>query len=103
MIEDSKNIKPLPNSVLVFILGICSLIFSCLFVGFVTGILGVIFGDKSLKIYRENPSEFSNFGLLNAGYIMSIIGLVLSSITVLYFVFFVGTISAFWSNALWFM
>ncbi len=82
--------QSLPNSVAVLVLGICSILFGCLFVGVALGILGIVLAGKGRKMYKENPDLYGDYGMLNAGYIMSIIGLVLSGLTIIYWIVFVA-------------
>ena len=77
--------QTLPNATAVLILGICSIVFSCFLIGLIIGIIGLSMGSKSKKLYKANPDAFEGFGTLNAGYIMSIIGTVLSGLTVFYY------------------
>lgn len=73
-----------PYAVASLVLGICSLVFACLFVGFVCGIIGLVLAVKGTRIYRMNPSAYSGYGMLNAGKILSIIGIALGFIYVIY-------------------
>lgn len=84
-----SSIKQLPNSVAVFILGICSILFGCFLIGMITGIIGLVLAGKDKRLHKSNPEEYSGYGLLNAGYIMSIIGVVFSGLWVLYFLFYI--------------
>ncbi|MDP2187850.1 MAG: CCC motif membrane protein [Sphingobacteriaceae bacterium] len=81
--------KQLPNSVAVLILGICSILFGCFLIGLVLGILGIVLSGKGRRLYRDEPEVYEGYGLLNAGYIMSIIGVVISSLWIIYFVIYV--------------
>lgn len=76
--------QQLPNATAVLVLGICSIVFGCFFVGLVLGIIGLVLGNKSRKVYKENPSLYDNYGALNAGFIMSIIGIVIGGIYTIY-------------------
>lgn len=80
----------LPNSTAVLVLGICSIVFGCFFVGLPLGIIGIVMASKGMKMYKENPSLYGGYGSLNAGYIMSIIGTALSGLYVIYWVFWVA-------------
>jgi hypothetical protein len=75
---------PLPNSSATLVLGICSVVFSCFFVGLITGIIGLALGSKARTIYRTNPSAYTGYGMMNAGFICSIIGTIISGIYVVY-------------------
>jgi len=43
-------------------------------------------------MYNQNPNLYDGYGALNAGYIMSIIGLVLSGLYVIYWIIAVAII-----------
>lgn len=81
----------LPNSTAVLVLGICSLVFGCFFIGFVLGIIGIALSSQGRKLYKSNPDMYTGYSALNAGYIMSIIGTVLGGIYVLYVLLVGGT------------
>jgi len=76
--------QKLPNAVTVLVLGICSLVFGCFFVGLILGIIGISLGKKSKKIHEANLDAYEGYGMLNAGYIMSIIGTVVGGIYCIY-------------------
>jgi hypothetical protein len=73
-----------PNSTAVLVLGILSIIFCWCWglIGLILGIIGLILGGKAKKIYKENPGRFSigSYKNLNAGYICSLIGTILSGL-----------------------
>lgn len=77
--------KPqLPNAVAVLVLGICSIAIGCIYgIGLVCGIIGIVLSTKGRQMYKENPEMYSGWGMLNAGFIMSIIGLVWSGFIIL--------------------
>jgi len=85
---------PLPNSVATLVLGICSLLFGCIIVGFVLGIIGLAISGGSKRLYFQNPNQYSGYGMLNAGRILSIIGVILGAITLFYYIVFVVIIGA---------
>jgi len=64
------------------VLGICSILFGCFFVGFICGIIGLVLANKGLAAYQSNPGE----GMLRAGKVTSIIGIVFGSIYVIYYI-----------------
>jgi hypothetical protein len=76
----------LPNSTAVFVLGLCSVIFACFFVGFILGIIGLFMAREPRAMYRDNPNLYEGYGLLNAGYVLSIIGVCLGALYIAYFV-----------------
>jgi hypothetical protein len=90
--------QTLPNATAVLVLGICSIVFGCLFVGLILGIIGLSLGSKGKKLYRENPEAYDGYGSLNAGYIMSIIGTIFGGLYVLYYLVIIAIIGgAAWS------
>lgn len=74
----------LPNATAVLVLGICSIVFLCAYgFGLVLGIVGLVLANKDKQLYRENPGIYTNYGNLHAGWIMSLISVILGSIIVL--------------------
>lgn len=90
--------ETLPNATAVLVLGICSIVFGCFFVGLVLGIIGIVIAGKGRKLYKEDPAHWDGYSSLNAGYIMSIIGTVIGGLYVLYFIIVGGTILSILSN-----
>lgn len=80
---DNHQKQPLPNATTVLVLGICSIVIP--FGGLILGIIGITLSAKGRKMNSENPGLYEGYGLLNAGWIMSIIGTVFGGITALYF------------------
>lgn len=91
----------LPNATTVLVLGICSIVFSCFFVGLIVGIIGIVLAGKPRKLYKASPSSYDGYGQLNAGWIMSIIGTCLGGLYAIYWIIWVailGTAAAtFWN------
>lgn len=81
--------ESLPNSTAVLVLGICSIVFGCFFVGVVLGIIGLTLAGKGRAMYRENPDLYTGYGTLNAGWIMSIIGTIIGGIYTIYYIWLV--------------
>lgn len=79
----------LPYSVAALVLGICSIVFSCVFAGIVCGILGLVFSSKAFKAYALDPDLYTGTGMAQAGRITSIIGLCIGVLSVIYWVFIV--------------
>ena len=84
--------QPLPNATAVLVLGICSIVFGCFFVGLVLGIIGIVLAGKPRKLYKDDPTLYDGYGSLNAGFIMSIIGTILGGLYILYVVVVGGTV-----------
>lgn len=69
-----------PYAVSSMVLGIASLVVSGLGITLVLGILGLIFSNKGLAEFNAHPEHYTGDGMLRAGKVTSIIGIVLSSI-----------------------
>ena len=78
--------ETLPNSTAVLVLGICSIVFSCFFVGLILGIIGLNISSKGRKLWKESPEKYEGYGTLNAGWIMSLIGTILGGLYILYWI-----------------
>lgn len=81
-----------PNAVASLVLGILSIVASCWFVGLVLGIIGLVLGNKGRQAYLLAPDSYSGYGMLNAGRIMSIIGICIGGLYILYVIVFVAVI-----------
>ncbi|MBT8273229.1 MAG: DUF4190 domain-containing protein [Bacteroidia bacterium] len=77
--------QTLPNSTLVLIMGILSLIGCCCYglPGLIFGIIAVVVGNKATSTYKLAPENYTGYENVKAGKIMGIIGIVLSLIAVL--------------------
>ena len=82
--------QTLPNSTAVLVLGICSIVFGCFFVGVILGIVGLNMAGKGRKMYNANPELYDGYGALNAGWIMSIIGTILGGLYTIYWIIVVA-------------
>lgn len=86
MEQNNLNKTTAPNSVVALVLGIASLLFGCFFVGLVCGIVGLIFANKGLAQYNANPNLYNGKGMLTAGKITSIIGIIIGGLYIVYFI-----------------
>lgn len=77
---------PVPYGIATFVLGICSLVLDSVCVGFVCGIVGLVLGNKGLRSYQECPAKYRGYGYLNAGRIMSIIGIILGALMIVFWI-----------------
>ena len=82
----NQQLEKLPNATAVLILGICSLVFGCLFAGLICGIIGLALAKKPMQMYLQNPQKYMNYGALNAGRIMSIIGVIFGALSVVWLI-----------------
>lgn len=91
--------QQIPNGTLILVMGILSIVGCCCygFPGLIFGIVAVILAGKATEIYKTAPEDYAGFGNVKAGKIMGIIGIVLSILMVL---FYVWLITAFGWEAL---
>lgn len=87
--------RNLPNGTAILVLGILSIITCCCygFIGVTLGIIALVLAKKDLKLYQENPELYLNYKNLNIGKILAIIGVILSSIYLIFTIYlfaFVG-------------
>ena len=81
--------QTLPNATAVLVMGILSIVLVCFYgIGLVLGIIGLALGSKGRKLYKANPEIYSGYGNLNAGWIMSIVGVALSGLYLLFILIF---------------
>ena len=69
-----------PYAITSLVLGIASLVVSGLGITLVLGILGLIFSNKGMAEMQQHPGRYTGDGMLRAGKVTSILGIVLSSI-----------------------
>lgn len=83
----------LPNSTAVLVLGIISIVTCCCYgiVGLICAIIAIILTKKAKDIYRQSPESYLGYGNLQAGYVMSFIGIALNIIYLGYLIFLINT------------
>jgi Ca2+/Na+ antiporter len=86
--------QKLPNATAVLILGIVSIVGCCCYSipGLIAGIIALVLAKKDGQLYKNNPTLYSNYGQLNAGKIMAIIGIILSILYAVYIVVLIATV-----------
>jgi len=90
--------QTLPNATAVLVLGICSIVFGCFFIGLALGIVGIALSTKGRKLYKEDPTLYDGWGSLNAGFIMSIIGTIIGGLYIVYWIIVGGTLLTMFST-----
>ena len=83
-----------PYAVASLVLGICSLLFACVFAGFVCAIIGLVLANKGLGYYREQPDLYCGSGMLKAGKVTSILGIIFGAFWIFWVVVVVLLFSA---------
>ncbi len=81
--------QQLPNASASLVLGILSIVTGCVFIGLVLGIIGLVISSKDKKMYDQNPQAYDGYGSLNAGRILSIIGIVIGGLVLFYWIIWV--------------
>ncbi|MBT8259193.1 MAG: DUF4190 domain-containing protein [Bacteroidia bacterium] len=86
--------QTLPNSTLVLVMGILSIVGCCCYglPGLICGIVAVVVGQKATSLYKEAPENYSGFDNVKAGKIMGIIGIVLSVLFIIYLIWVISFI-----------
>lgn len=85
--------EKLPNATTVLILGIVSLILACCcggLIGLVPAIIGVVLSSRDEILYKEDSTRYieSSYSNLRAGKIMSIIGIILNAMILIFSIFY---------------
>ncbi len=95
----------LPNSAAVLVLGILSIVLCFCYglVGMILGIIALVLASKGNALYKSNPGMYSlsSYNNLKAGKICAIIGVVLSSLYLIFVVVYILFLGALFSVMPW--
>jgi hypothetical protein len=87
--------QPLPNATAILVLGILSIVgcFCYSIPGFLCSIIALILAGKARALYSANPGMYTQGSLsnVNGGRICAIIGLILSSLYVIFAIIIIAT------------
>ena len=85
--------QTLPNSTLILVFGILSIIGCCCYgiLGVVFAIVALILAKKATMLYTENPEIYTGYQNVKTGKILAIVGLILSAINLLWFIYIFST------------
>lgn len=89
-----------PYAVAALVLGICSIVFGCMIVGLVCGIVGLVLAKKGAEAFNAAPDQYTGDGMLRAGKITSIIGIILSALGIVYCVIWFAIFGTLWTSIL---
>ena len=78
--QEVQSNETAPYAITSLVLGIASLVVSGLGITLALGIIGLVFSNKGLAEIQKHPGKYSGDGMLRAGKVTSILGIVLSSI-----------------------
>ncbi len=80
--------QQLPNSTLILVLGILSVIGCCCYgiVGMILGIVAVVLANHASQLYHANPEIYIGYQNVKSGKILGIIGIVLGAVGLIAFV-----------------
>ncbi|MEX0361378.1 MAG: CCC motif membrane protein [Allomuricauda sp.] len=86
--------QKLPNSTLILVFGIVSIVTCCCYgvLGLIFGIIALVLANKATKLYMENPENYDGYGNVKAGKILAIIGIILNVLYLGYTIFLFSTI-----------
>ena len=90
--------EKLPNSDLVLVMGICSIVtslFCCGPFGAIFSIIGLIKAKSAEELHRNNPEQYLGYNNVNTGRILSWIGLAFAVIMLVFLILYFGLIISF--------
>lgn len=81
--------QTLPNSTLILVFGILSILTCCCWgvLGLVFGIVALVMAKKAKEIYLAEPELYKGYSNVSTGRILAIIGIILSAIYLLLTIF----------------
>ena len=86
--------QKLPNSTLILVFGIISIVTCCCYgvLGLIFGIIALVLANKATKLYAENPEMYDGIKNVKTGKVLAIIGIILN---VIYLVMTIALYSTF--------
>lgn len=86
--------QTLPNSTLILVFGILSILGCCCYgvLGLIFGIIAFVMAKKATTLYTENPELYTGYQNVKTGKILAIIGIVLSAIYLIYAIYMFSTV-----------
>lgn len=99
--------QALPNAGGILAMGIISIAVCWCYgiVGIALGIIALVLANKSLKLYKENPSAYTegSYKNVNAGRICAIVGICLSGLTIVFYIIYFAVVGSLMMSAIPFM
>ncbi|SHI50044.1 CCC motif membrane protein [Aquimarina spongiae] len=85
--------QTLPNSTLILVFGILSIVGCCCYgFGIIFAIIAIIMAKKATALYNENPELYTGYQNVKTGKILAIIGLIVSALYLAYVIFMFATV-----------
>ena len=86
--------QKLPNTTLIIVLSIASILLCWCYgiLGIILSVVALILANTSKKVYVQNPELYSDYGTVKTGRVIAIIGLILSLLTILFFVWIISIV-----------
>jgi len=86
--------QKLPNSTLILIFGIVSIVTCCCYgvLGLIFGIIAIVLAKKATAVYLENPEQYTGYSNVKTGKILAIIGVILNLVYLIYIIWLFATI-----------
>lgn len=84
--------QKLPNSTLILVFGILSIVTCCCYgvVGLILGIVAIVLANKATTVYAANPELYTGFQNVKTGKILAIIGIVLNVLMLIYMIWIIS-------------
>lgn len=96
--EPQPQRPDLPNATKILVMGILSLAIS-LGVGIIFSIIGIVRSKESLAIHKDNPGVYNGYGRVKTGRVLSIVGIFINILMIIYIVFLFTVLIPMASNA----
>ncbi|HLW62724.1 MAG TPA: CCC motif membrane protein [Flavobacterium sp.] len=91
--NENFMVTKLPNTTIAMVLGIVSIVCCCTgIIGIICSVIGLVIINKDIKLYNNNPQQYTGIQNANTARILNIIGLVLSIFNILYSIYQIMTI-----------
>ena len=85
--------QKLPNSTLILVFGIISIVTCCCYgIGIIFGIIAIVMAATATKTYLLEPELYSGYSNVKTGKILAIIGIILGAIYLAYVIYLFSTI-----------
>lgn len=91
--EQTVSQIPVPHATLILILGIASIIGCCFYgSGSIAAIVALVLSSRANKQYAANPERYlkKSYSNMHAGKVCAIVGLILSALAAIYFIWLVS-------------